>query len=154
MALRFEFEAYGDRLVSREILDIGGRGVDARPAFSAIADDLLGSEKRRFNSRGFGTWTPLAPSTLEAKARQGLDPRVLHATDALRDSLTIRGAEHQQLIIQPQFMVLGTTLDYAGYLQTGTRKMPARKPLGFPVGQRRKAVKRIQRFVVTGEVGL
>lgn len=152
--LRFEFEAYGDRLVSRELLDIGGRGLDARPAFELIADDLLASETRRFNSRGFGTWQPLAPSTIEQKARQRLDPRILHATGALRDSLTRRHAPHQELLIEPQFMVLGTTLDYARFHQQGTRRMPARKPLGFPVTQRRKAVKRIQKYAKTGNAQL
>jgi hypothetical protein len=152
--LRFEFEAYGDKLVSRELVDMGGRSIDARPAFTLIADDLMASEKRRFNSRGFSTWAPLAESTIASKARRGLDPRVLHATTRLRDSLTRKHDPHQVLIIEPQFLVLGTNLDYAGYLQTGTRRMPARKPLGFPVGQRRKAIKRIQKFVVTGNAVL
>jgi hypothetical protein len=153
--LRFEFEAYGDRLVSREILDIGGRGLDARPAFSAIADDLFKSEERRFNSRGFGTWDDLADSTIKEKARKGLDPRVLHATLALRESLTKRDEanENQILLIEPQFLVLGTTLSYAEFHQKG-KGVPMRKPLGFPVGQRRKAIKRIQKFVVTGSAAL
>lgn len=150
MALRFEFESYGDKLVSRELLDMGARDLDARPAFEVIADDLMASEERRFNRRGFGTWKPLADSTRKAKAARGLDPRILHATLALRRSLTRRRDEHQVLHVEPQFLILGTDLPYAGYLQRGTSRMDARKPVGFPETQRKKAMKTLQRFVVTG----
>lgn len=37
----------------------------------------------RFARQGEGDWPPLAPATVAAKARDGLDPRILHATGAL-----------------------------------------------------------------------
>ena len=150
MALQFEFESYGDKLISRKLLDLGDRSLDASPAFRLIADDLRGFERDRFDSRGYGTWSPLMPSTVAAKASEHLDPRVLHATLALRDSLTVKDAPDQELIITPDFMVFGTKRPYAGFLQRGTRKMVARKPLGFTEPQKVQVLKRLQRFIVTG----
>jgi hypothetical protein len=153
MALEFTFEAYGDKLVRRRMLDVSDRGIDARPAFSQIADDLMVFETRRFDTEGNGTWAPLAPTTVREKAERHLDPRILHATLALRRSLTRRGDPEQTLIIGSSFLVFGSKLKRGVYLQKGTRKMPARKPLGFNELQKRAVVKRLQRFVVTGEVG-
>jgi hypothetical protein len=151
MALKFTFEAHGDTLVSRELLDLGDRALDARPAFRLIADDFRAFEEARFDSRGNGTWRPLAPSTIAAKAGRGLDPRILHATGALRASLTKKRAPGSYSRVFPSFMLFGSTVGYAHYLQTGTRKMPARKPLGFTEAQKVQTLKRLQRFVVHGD---
>jgi hypothetical protein len=148
--LEFTFEAYGEKLVKRKLLDIGARGIDARPAFHAIADDLMGFERKRFDTEGEGTWAPLAPSTIRAKAERHLDPRILHATLALRRSLTERGDPEQELIVAPDFLVFGSKLKRGVYLQKGTRKMPPRRPLGFDELQKRTVIKRLQRFVMTG----
>jgi Phage virion morphogenesis family len=148
MPLRFEFEAEGDKLVSRELLDMGDRALDARPAFRLIADDFREFEAARFDSRGEGTWVPLAPATIREKAERGLDPRVLHATGQLRASLTKKGAKGSYSRIFPSFMLFGSTVPYAKYLQTGTRFMPPRKPLGFTEPQKITVLKRLQRHVV------
>jgi phage gpG-like protein len=148
MPLRFEFEAHGDKLVSRELLDMGDRALDARPAFRLIADDFREFEAERFDSRGEGTWAPLAASTVREKAQRGLDPRVLHATSALRISLTKKLAKGSYSRVFPNFMLFGSTVPYAHFLQTGTRAMPARKPLGFTEAQKVTVLKRLQRHVV------
>jgi hypothetical protein len=148
MGLRFEFESYGDKLVSRELLDLGDRALDARPAFRLIAEDFRHFEEARFDTRGYGTWRPLSPSTIREKARKGLDPRILHATGALRRSLTRRDAPDSYVRVFPNFMLFGSSVPYAHYLQTGTRKMPARKPLGFTEAQKVTTLKRLQRWIV------
>lgn len=151
MAFQFTFEAYGEKLVSRELLDLGDRALDARPAFRLIVDDFRGYEATRFDTRGDGTWVPLAPSTVAEKARKGQDPRVLHATGSLRASLTERGAKDSYSRVYPTFMLFGTKRPYAKYLQGGTRRMPPRKPLGFTEAQKVQTLKRLQRFVVHGD---
>jgi phage gpG-like protein len=148
MALRFSFEAYGDRLVSREILDMGDRALDARPAFRLIVDDFRTFEAERFDSEGDGTWKPLQPQTIAEKARKGLDPRILHATGRLRLSLTKKGAPGSYSRVYPNFMLFGSTVPYAHFLQTGTRRMPARKPLGFTEAQKVTVLKRLQEHIV------
>jgi phage gpG-like protein len=148
MSLRFEFESYGDKLVSRELLHVGDRALDARPAFRLIADDFREYEKARFDSRGEGTWRPLSASTVLGKARRGMDPRILHATGRLRASLTEKNDPDSYERIFPDFMLFGSSVPYAHFLQTGTRKMPARKPLGFTEAQKVTTLKRLQRFIV------
>lgn len=151
MGLRFTFECEGDKLISRELLDLGDRALDARPAFRLIAEDFRHFEEARFDSAGYGSWRPLTPGTVHEKATRGLDPRILHATGALRRSLTRNRAPGSYSRVFPNFMLFGSTLSYAKYLQRGTRKMPARKPLGFTEAQKVQTLKRLQRFVVHGE---
>jgi phage gpG-like protein len=158
MGIRFDIEMYGDRVISRELTRFSDRGLDARPAFEAIADQLMRSEKRRFSTRGNGTWEELAASTRARKAKSP-DPtvranagRVLAATGALRRSFTTKGAPGQVLIIEPRFMVFGSSLKRAEWHQRGTSRMPARKPLGFTETAKRGALRTLQRYVVTGDV--
>lgn len=148
MALRFEFESFGDKLISREILDMGDRALDARPAFRLIADDFREFEAERFDAEGNGTWEPLALSTVAEKARRGQDPRILHATLQLRNSLTKKGAKYSYSRIFREFILFGTSHPAGGYLQKGTEHMPARKPLGFTEPQKVVVLKRLQRHIV------
>ncbi len=150
MPFSFEFEASGDKLVRRELLDMGHRGLDASPAFRVIADDLRHYETERFDSRGYGTWASLMAATVRDKISRHLDPRVLHATLALRNSLTVKGDENQEVVIAPQFLIFGSKVPYARYLQKGTRRMVMRKPLGFLEAQKVAILKRLQRFIVSG----
>lgn len=157
MGMRFEIEMYGDKLISRELTTIGRRGMDVSPAFHEIADQFRASEGRRFQTKGNGTWPELAASTRARKAGSA-DPvvranraKVLEATGRLRRSLTVKGNPDQVDIIEPQFMVFGSKLQVAEWHQRGTRRMVARKPLGFTETGKRHAIRTIQRFVVTGE---
>jgi phage gpG-like protein len=151
--LKFTFSSDGDKLISRELLDISGRALDLRPAFRLIADDFRVFEAARFDSRGEGTWKPLLPQTVREKARKGQDPRILHATLSLRNSLTVARAPGSYSRVYPNWMEFGTNVSYAKFLQTGTRYMPARKPLGFTEAQKVATMKRLQRFVVSGDAG-
>lgn len=148
--MRFEFQSLGDTLISREILRFGDRAGDASPAFRSIANDLRDAERERFDTVGRGTWKPILPATLKAKLATGQDPRVLHATRLLRDSLTRKGAPDSLEVVTPSSLAFGTTVPYARFLQQGTSKMPARKPIGFTEPEKKAAVKVLQRYVITG----
>lgn len=145
--MRFEFEVHGDKLVSRKLVRFGNRAIDAAPAFRLIADDMRHYETERFDSAGNGTWAPLEASTIAQKARKGLDPRILHATERLRRSLTSDHAPDQELIITPAFMVFGSKVPYAQFHQKG-EGVPTRKPLGFTEGQKRQILRRLQAHVI------
>jgi phage gpG-like protein len=149
--VRFEFGVAGDKLISRDLVRLGERGVNALPAFEQIGEQFARTEKRRFDTDGNGTWQPLSTSTIAFKARHGLDPRILRATGALRASLISREDPAHIRIAQPQSLVFGTLVEYAKYHQKG-RGVPVRKPLGFTENAKREAVKTIQRYVLTGSV--
>lgn len=74
-------------------------------------------------------WAPWATSTAKERARKGnAEQGLLWDTGDLLDSINavanIYGPGHGTLDV-------GSDLDYAGYLQDGTEKMPARPYLGW-----------------------
>ena len=98
-------------------------------------------------------WAPLADSTVESKSAAGLDPRILHATLALRESLTT-GADGSFTVVNDNGLWFGTSIDYAKFHQKGTSRMPQRKVIEFNVANRRSFTREIQRYVARGEAGL
>lgn len=152
--MEFQFEASGDRLISRRFERFADRSVAAAPAFQRIADNFRGYERRLFDSEGVSggrKWDELAASTVKAKAAADQDPRILRATGALRNSLVLkRDPEHEE-VVADDFLLFGSKLDYAGYHQRG-RGVPTRKPLQFTEAQKKRVLKTLQRYITTGEV--
>ena len=111
--MRLSIDAVGEDAVAAELLTLGARAGDVRPALAAIADDFHESERRLFASQGGGRWAPLAPSTVAAKARAGLDTRILHATGALAASLT--GGPDGVLRITSDSLEAGTSVPHARF---------------------------------------
>ena len=72
-------------------------------------------------------WEPLRPSTIK---RKGHDRR-LFDMGALRDSLVHIGGSGNIAEAFPHGLIFGTDIEYAGYLQDGTSRMPARPPVGI-----------------------
>jgi phage gpG-like protein len=152
--MRFEFEAQGDKLIARKLLRYADRAVHAQPAFEAMADTLRGYEKRLFDSQGASggaRWDDLADSTRRGKAGANLDPRVLHATLALRKSLTEEHhPDHEEIVTENQ-LIFGSTVPYARYHQKG-EGVPKRRPLQYTEPQKKYLLKKLQRYLATGEV--
>ena len=149
--IRLDIEVFGDRQISRRFTSAAATLKDARPAWHRIVDLLLDEEAKQFDTEGghaSSGWTPLAPSTVAAKQALGLDPRILHATGRLRESLTERGAPDQTVILAPAFMVFGSTVPYGKYHQTGGGRLPQRKPFELTDRARREAVRIIQREIM------
>ena len=151
----FEFQVAGDKLISRNLLRVGARAVDARPAFKAVADYMIDETEKQFASEGghaSGGWAHLKPITLAGKARRGEDPRILHATHRLVDSLTDRGSADMILETTADELRYGSRVPYAAFHQRGTSSMPRRRPIEFTEPAKRNIVKIIQRWVIAGEV--
>jgi hypothetical protein len=147
--VRLVIDSVGDEIVSRELLRLAGRVGDVEPAMNSILTLIKKGEKKQFNSQGaYGSagWTPLAPSTLESKARSGIDQRILHGiTGDLESSLT--GGGGNIAIARHDGLDFGTTVPYAKYHQDG-RGVPMRKVAQFPEGARRYWVRVIQDHVL------
>lgn len=156
--MRIVFEVAGDKQLDREILRVGDRAVDAAPAFAAIADLWISETREQFNTQGrhgSGGWAPLSPATMMQKrgrfARGEIQHlEILRATDRLRDSLVDRGSDDMVLDIQPGSLTYGTKVPYAGFHQTGTRRMPRRRPVELTERARVESVKIMQRFIIGG----
>lgn len=153
--MRIVIDTLGEQAVVRELIGIGDRAVDLAPAMDPVMATMRRALTRQFDSQGVhgsGGWAPLAPATVARKRARGLDPRILHATRRLRDSLTERGHRDEVAVARHDGADFGTTVPYARHHQFGTSRMPRRRPVQLPEVDRRQIVRIIQRFVVTGEL--
>lgn len=144
------FDVDGDTQVARGFSRFADNVKDLSDAFREIAKDFHESEERQFDTEGgygAGGWAPLAPSTIESKARRGFPDRILVRTGQLRDSLMGRGPRAVE-VVRPLELRVGTELDYARYHQRGTRRMPARPVIMLPEEQKTRMHKTIHRYLV------
>jgi phage gpG-like protein len=74
-------------------------------------------------------WTPLKPSTIREKVQN----RILINTGTLQNSLVHVGGPGNIHEVGPREMLFGTNVEYAGYLEDGTSRMPARPPVGISI---------------------
>lgn len=155
--MRINLDIAGDRQLSRELLRVGERGQDMRPAFTAIGTFWLDETREQFNTEGghaSGGWKPLAPETVRRKALAGLDPRILRATGALFTSLTERGRKGSLLRITKNELRFGSTLPYAAVHQRpkASNRLPQRRPVELTEAARKESVRILQRWIVTGKL--
>ncbi len=125
----FQVSLNSDAL-DRSLAEFQASLTDESVALKTIADDLREMFARQFASEGAagGTpWAPLATSTLGKRRRGG----ILVATGALRGSLVEEGAPDHVEKSDGLQLLFGTDLPYAGFHQTGTRRMPARPILAI-----------------------
>ena len=145
-------EAFGDDIVNREILRVKYRSEDMRPAFRKIHESFIGVEKYQFSSEGglSGKWAPLAPSTVDYKAKHGLDPRILQATHRLRDSLTTFEGEGHIYEATHDEMKVGSDVPYGIYHQSREprTKLPRRPPVIIRENIRRRWIKYLQEYLM------
>jgi phage gpG-like protein len=116
---------------------------DQSPALRRIAGDFREMIDRQFATEGRAEGTPWAPrphpsvpsSVRRGGAKRGVvntRPGAQHAapllirTGALLRSLTGRGAAGHVEQLDDHSLAIGTSLPYALFHQTGTRRMPAR----------------------------
>lgn len=150
--MRLRLEVFGDVQVDRELLRFTGRLTDASPAFAQLADDFNRIEREQFKTEGgrSSKWVPIKAATRRAKIKRGLDPRILHATHRLRDSLTKPSGPDVVRKIRPDSLEVGSTVPYGVFHQRGTRTLPRRPPVDLTEGDRRRWVQVLQRFLVEG----
>lgn len=152
MPTRMVFTFIGDPQIDRTLTRISAGARNAAPAFDAMGQSLLRAEQRQFGSEGgygSGGWAPLSPAYAAAKRRRYGSRPILVRTGDLKASLTSRpfGID----VVEAQTAVFGTALSYAGFLQGGTPRMPARQPIQLPETIRQRWVKILQAFLLTGQ---
>lgn len=144
------FEVFGDKQVSRELMRFGERAIEAEPAFHEIADRMRIAIDAQFESEGAhgsGGWQALQPATVEKKTAMGMDPRILHATGLLRETLTGDSAWN----VHAQGLELNTgAAPYGVFHQQGAPRanIPVRKPVEFTMTERQEFVKVLQEWLM------
>lgn len=151
MPTRLTFSVFGDAQVDRELVGIESAAEDLRPAWETLRGRFLTLERRQFASQGgySGGWAPLSPRYAAWKAVNFPGKTILRRTDHLYRSLT-EGPDIA--IIEPGYMILGTSVVYAEHHQRGGGRLPRRRPVELPDSERREWVKVLQSFIRTGGV--
>lgn len=150
-----KFEIAGEKQIVRRFEGFQANLDDLTPAFKEILKSFYAGEKKQFESEGgwgSGGWMPLSPSYAAQK-----DPalKIMESSKDLMEALT--GAVPANVqgnveIIESNMLIMGTDIDYAIYHQTGTRKMPIRKPIEIPEAERKKWTSIIHRHIRKGGV--
>lgn len=154
-----EMEALGETHIKRELLRIGERAagsVEGAALWMSLFEDVLLIEKVQFLTEGahgeHGHWEQDTEATLAAKKRAGEQEWIERASEALFNSLTEKGGEGQIHEQTSSWMRFGSDIGYAGFQQTGTTNMPRRRLIDFTELERVAIVKKVQRFIMTGEI--
>ena len=106
------------------------RDIDYRPLLEDFMPVIAAQESSMFanetDSNG-SSWAPLKPSVVK---RKGND-RILVDTGALISSLVNIGDAGNIHDVFDHGLTFGTDIEYASLLQDGTKRMPARPPVGI-----------------------
>lgn len=143
--MRLQIDALGERVVSRELLRMGGRAIDVSPAMDDVADILRRSMVAQFNTEGRHggvPWRPPGEAWTRRKAELGLDTRTEQATLSMRESLTNEGGDHVAIPSRGG-LDFGSTNPHIGYALKRGQKLvqPTER-------ERREIVRTVQRYVV------
>jgi hypothetical protein len=139
-----------------QLVATGRRATKLHPVMDEIAGKVLERERRMFETRGASSgvyWSPLKASTVKRKTREGVDDPFapLRGKDTLMDSLSVRGAEYQELEVTDDSFYLATSHPAAEFHAEGTSDMPARPPLIIPKKHAQEYMQMIKDFVFGGE---
>jgi len=114
--MQYILRAMGIKQAETRFKRMGVAAIAAKPAMEAVTNRLMRIVDQTFESegrRGGGSWKQDTEEWLLRKQRNNLDPRIGHATLALRKSLTEIGAPHQIRRVEHNFAELGSSLPYA-----------------------------------------
>lgn len=129
----------GQKEINDKLTELSKISSDMRPVFETIISDFYKSEKALVFSARPGKYADLSSSTKKSKARKvGFVYPILRVSGRLEESLTIRRSRENITENKPTELIIGTKTPYGPYLQSGTRKMPARPFHLIDVGGRRE----------------
>lgn len=148
-------EAFGETEVSRTLLRFADNAADMSEAFDEVHEEFIAAEKAQFEGQGVGPsgpWAPLAPSTAAAKARLGIDSRILYgATGNLMASLTGSGSDAVYTKAADS-VVFGSNTDYGKYHQSRQprTRLKRRPVIDLSDATKTSWLKILQRHLMTG----
>lgn len=156
MPITITIEAFGEVEMERTLLRWDERIRNPRRVWTAIHKEFLALEEHQFESQGelSGGWKPLADSTVRAKERAGLDPRIMFATERLYKSLTHQGSEDMVYEATADQLLMGSTVPYGVYHQSRQprQRLPRRPVVVLPDQTKVAWVKKLQRWIVSGQL--
>jgi len=148
--VRFEFEVAGVKQLDRALGLLKVNVKDLRFIWDDIYDDfrkggekLFGSEGKG-GSRGNAKWRKLSTPYAAYKARVRPGRKILVFDGNLKSSLTQKGASGAIYQKSKLSLTMGSSIPYALYHQTGTRRgLPKRPPIDLSNAQKNRWLKLI-----------
>jgi phage gpG-like protein len=131
------------------------RAEDFKPIFRWARDELSRANRRNFASAGAASgkpWLPLDDEYARWKlAHAGPSPLLVFSGKLMRSLTSLRGSPNE---IDKKHAVFGTNIDYAGFHQYGTSKMPARKIVYVPPLFAQTMAEKAADHIVHGKFGV
>lgn len=150
--LELRVEAMGETLIERKLMRFADDLEVPDGALEDAATVLREATREQFDSEGgaSGGWAPLSEARVREKARLGLDPHILRATDRLRDSLTLKFDPDHIERLSGTSLLFGSNVGYGIYHQSSRPRsaIPFRPPLAFTAEKKREIVKAVQASLV------
>lgn len=157
MSVSVYIQEEGSIVVQRELEAIGERAIYTHPLWQRIHARMWTIESLQFQASGrrggLHPWAVSAASTIERKRRAGLRTKVMHATEALRDSLRNATDPHHIWRETPYTVEFGSDLIQFEIHQDETRVtargIPFRPPIDLTPNDHRKIVRDIESYLVS-----
>lgn len=150
MPFTLSIHSYGETIVERKLSRFASNLEQPQHALEAIGAIMREAVQGQFESEGArasGGWAPLTQARIEYKAKYGLDPRILRATDRLFQSLTQKfDADHIERA-SGDSLVFGSDVPYGIFHQSTEPRtvIPYRPPVALTENDKRNMVKAVQR---------
>lgn len=144
-------QVLGIERVKRRLGSARDRSRDVRPAWAAVGDDVADAMAMQFMTAGAAAgrpWAPLNPDYLAWKVAHNYDPRTLHRTRRMRDSLVSRPMDIEEY--HAEYADFGSSDEKLPFHQYGTSRMPQREVLFWHEPLITRTVRRVRNYIVTG----
>lgn len=156
--MRVTIQAFGETVIDRQLTRMAANVAMPIAAWEEVAAILREATERQFDTEGeyaSGGWPELADSTVKFKARHGLDPHILRATDALMDSLVDKYDPQHIERLSPVSLTFGSRVSYGIYhASTQPRsRLPYRPPVALTEADKVAMIKGIQRSLLDVRAG-
>lgn len=126
-----EIRAQGAEETGRKLEESSGRAADLRPLLAVLSTELQAMADRAFATNTSPDGTPWAPRAAAVRVSDGRPARARTETrpgrDLLEDTGELRGSI--SVTVSGDTVSLSASSGHAGFIQYGTRYMPARPVL-------------------------
>lgn len=142
MQVEITIEGKEGLLAAFKTLESGISDLRQLGTWKAVASEFYKIEKEQFSTEGgagaSGKWAPLSTAYEVQKQKKYGSVSILQASGKMYRSLTSSGGPDSVYEESAQELVVGSSSPIPGYHQSGTRRMPQRKPVDVSDAQKQR----------------
>lgn len=149
MPFQLSIKAFGETILERKLTRFSSNLTQPEAALTEVGTMLREIVQQQFATEGghaSGGWPALTEERIAYKAKKGLDPHILRATDRLMNSLIDKFDQDHIERPSSDALVFGSSVPYGIYHQSSKprSKIPFRPPVALNESDKRTMVKRVQ----------